>query len=140
MDVNINTHMNSPSSKDSPSETRRALPGAARITLCAAALLPVLAMTSGCVVAVRPAPAAVVYAEPQEVVVTDLPPAPVAEYVGVAPGPGYLWIGGYYHWLGGRWVWFRGHYERPPRPGARWIAPRYEIRGGTRVYIRGYWH
>lgn len=120
---------------------RPAVRGAARTPLCAAAILSALALTSGCVVAVRPPPpAAVVYGEPQEVVVTDLPPAPVAEYVGVAPGPGFVWIGGYYHWAGGRWVWYRGHYERPPRPGARWVAPRYVIRGGTRVYVRGYWH
>jgi hypothetical protein len=104
----------------------------------AAALLSVLAFTPGCVVAVRPAPVA--YAEPGEVVVTDEPPAPVAEVVGVAPGPGFIWIGGYYHWYGSRWVWYRGHYERPPHPGAVWVRARYEVRGGRRVYIRGYWH
>ena len=106
----------------------------------AAALASVLAFTSGCVVAVRPAPVAAVYAEPAEVVVTEEPPAPVAEVVGVAPGPGFIWIGGYYHWYGGRWVWYRGHYERPPHPGAAWVRPRYVVRGGTRVYVRGYWH
>jgi hypothetical protein len=131
--------MNSPSSDNPLTEARRALPVTARISLCAAALLPALALTPGCVVAVRPAPAAVIYTEPQEVVVTEMPPAPVAEYIGPAPGPGVIWIGGYYHWSGGRWVWLRGHYEHPPRPGARWIAPRYEVRGGTRVYVRGYW-
>jgi hypothetical protein len=104
----------------------------------AAALASVLALTSGCVVAVRPAP--VVYAPaPGEVVVTEEPPAPYAEVVGVAPGPGYLWIGGYYHWSGARWVWYAGHYERPPHPGAVWVRPRYVVRGGTRVYVRGYW-
>src|SRR5208283_4213754 len=111
MEVNIMNHMQTSSPMNPPTEPRRLLPGAARITLCAVALLPALAMTSGCVVAVRPAPAAVVYTEPQEVVVTELPPAPVAEYVGAAPGPGFIWIGGYYHWSGVRWVWFRGHYE-----------------------------
>src|SRR5271163_2924184 len=78
----------------------------------AAALLSVLALSSGCVVAVRPAP--VVYEQPVgapgEVVVSEDPPAPVYETVGIAPGPGYLWIGGYYHWSGAGWVWYRGHY------------------------------
>ncbi len=113
---------------------------AARAALGATMVASLLALTSGCVVAVRPAPVGV-YAEPPpgEVVVTDLPPAPIYESVGIAPGPGYIWIGGYYHWAGARWVWYRGHYERPPHEGARWIAPRYEMRGGTRVYIRGYW-
>ena len=98
---------------------------------------------SGCVVAVRPAP--VVYEQPvpggvpEEVVVTQDPPAPLYETVGVAPGPGFIWIGGYYHWNGGRWVWYRGHFARPPHAGAVWIGPRYEFRGGHRVYIRGYW-
>lgn len=105
----------------------------------AAALASVLALTSGCVVAVRPAPVATVYAEPAEVVVTEAPPAPVVEVIGVAPGPGFIWIGGYYHWTGGRWAWYRGHYERPPHPGAVWVRARYELRGARRVYIRGYW-
>ena len=63
------------------------------------------------------------------------PPAPQYEVVGVAPGPGFLWIGGYYHWYGGRWVWYRGHYERPPHLGAVWVHPRYEFRGGRRVSV-----
>jgi hypothetical protein len=112
---------------------------AARAALGAAAVASLLALTSGCVVAIRPAPVATVYAEPGEVIVNDAPPPPITEYVGVAPGPGFLWIGGYYHWSGARWVWYRGHYERPPHAGARWYGPRYEVHGGHRVYIHGYW-
>ena len=110
----------------------------------ASALFSVLALSSGCVVAVRPAP--VVYEQPVpagapgEVVVSEDPPAPVYETVGIAPGPGYLWIGGYYHWSGGGWVWYRGHYERPPHPGAVWVHARYAWRGNARIYVRGYWH
>lgn len=129
-------YMNTQSLPKTHSDSRPPLLGA----MAASAFLTVMALTSGCVVAVRPAPVATVYAEPQEVVVDQAPPPPLVEYVGVAPGPGYFWIGGYYHWSGGRWVWYRGHYERPPHAGARWIAPRYVVRGGTRVYIRGYWH
>jgi len=127
-------------SENTPSPGRKAM---AR-TIGATALLSVLALSSGCVVAVRPAPVATVYSTgpvypdaPQEVVVDTAPP--LYEYVGVAPGPGFLWIGGYYHWSGARWVWYRGHYEHPPHPGARWYGPRYEVRGGARVYVRGYW-
>jgi WXXGXW repeat (2 copies) len=107
--------------------------------LLAGLTLAGVGFSSGCVVAVRPAPVAAVYTEPAEVVVNEAPPAPLAEVVTVAPGPGYLWIGGYYHWYGGRWVWYRGHYERPPRAGMHWIAARYEFRGGARVYIAGHW-
>lgn len=123
-------------------ESRPALLRAARLSVGASALLLAFGMTSGCVVAVRPAPVATVYETPvvaQEEIVTEGPPPPQVEYVGVSPGPGYLWIGGYYHWSGGRWAWNRGYYARPPRAGARWIAPRYEVRGGARVYIHGYW-
>jgi len=137
--VNIIPHMHSPLDSLPNASVR---PAAARPLLLAcgaSALFCVLALTNGCVVAVRPAPLAV-YAEPQEVVVTEAPPAPIVEYVGVAPGPGFFWIGGYYHWNGGRWAWRAGHYERPPHPGARWVAARYEVRGGRRVYIAGHWH
>jgi hypothetical protein len=126
-------------SDEIPSQKRPAVLRAARAALGTAALTSVLALASGCVVAVRPAPAAAVYSEPGEVVVDAGPPAPVYETVGIAPGPGFFWIGGYYHWSGARWVWNRGHYERPPHPGAAWIRPRYEVRGGRSVYIRGYW-
>ncbi|HXQ79731.1 MAG TPA: hypothetical protein VN775_00370 [Opitutaceae bacterium] len=123
-----------------PSQAHLQLPRRACAAVGAAALLSMLAVTAGCVVAVRPAPAGVVYtAEPGEVVVDAEPPAPIVEAIGIAPGPGYFWIGGYYHWYGNRWGWVRGHYELPPRRGAVWVAPRYDFRGGRRVYVRGFW-
>ncbi len=116
------------------------LPRTARAVAGAAALLSLLAMTAGCVVAVRPAPVAVAYtAGPEEVTVSEDPPAAIVETIGIAPGPGYFWVGGYYHWYGSRWGWVRGRYEVPPRRGAVWIGPRYENRGGRRVYVRGFW-
>jgi hypothetical protein len=105
----------------------------------AAVLASLLALNSGCVVAVRPGPAAVVYSQPDEVVVDQDPPAAQYEVVGVSPGPGFLWVGGYYHWYGNRWAWNAGHYERPPHPGAVWVHPRYAYRGSARIYVRGYW-
>jgi Glycine zipper len=51
------------------------------------------------------------------------PPAPV-DIVGVAPGPGYVWIGGTWIWNGG-WVWRAGYWGYPPYPHAVWV--------------RGYW-
>jgi hypothetical protein len=123
--------------------TENMRPSLLRAVAGAAAIASVLALTPGCVV--REAPAPVVYEQPVppgppgEVVVDEAPPAPIYETVGIAPGPGFVWIGGYYHWYGGRWQWYRGHYARPPHPGAAWIGARYEFRGGRRVYIRGYW-
>jgi hypothetical protein len=129
--------MNTYPSEGSPSFPRRQL---LRATFGAAAVAALLTLGTGCVVAVRPAPVATVYAEPGEVVVNSEAPAPIYETVGVAPGPGFFWVGGYYHWYGNHWGWRAGHYERPPHPGARWIAPRYAYRGGARIYVRGYWH
>jgi hypothetical protein len=129
--------MNTYPTEGSPSNRRSRF---LRVALGAASVAALLTLGTGCVVAVRPAPVATVYEEPGEVVVNSEAPAPVYETVGVSPGPGYFWIGGYYHWYGNRWVWYRGHYERPPHPGARWIGPRYAYRGGARIYVRGYWH
>ena len=47
-----------------------------------------------------------------DLAVTDeAPPPPQEEVVGVAPGPGYFWIGGVWFWEGGRHVWHPGHWE-----------------------------
>ena len=54
------------------------------------------------------------------------PPAPRAELdIGVAPGPGYFWSGGYWGWYGGRYVWRPGHWMAR-RPGYRWERPHWE--------------
>jgi WXXGXW repeat (2 copies) len=54
-------------------------------------------------------------------VVLVAPPAPRVEVVGVAPNPGYVWIGGYWNWVGGRHVWVPGRWDRG-RPGYHWEA------------------
>ena len=68
------------------------------------------------------------------------PPAPaVYRPVGVAPGPGFVWIDGYYDWVGNGWVWRPGRWARPPHPGYVWRKPRYERRrNGYRVHP-GHW-
>lgn len=69
-----------------------------------------------------------------------VPPPPLrAEAYGVAPGPGYVWVGGYWGWGGGRYVWTRGYWGRPPRPRAVW-APGYWERYHDRYRFRaGRW-
>jgi hypothetical protein len=54
------------------------------------------------------------------VVVAQPPPPPPAETIVVAPGPGYLWIGGEWAWNGG-WIWVAGHWGYPPYPRAIWV-------------------
>ena len=81
------------------------------------ALNPVLATAvglvlgvSGCVVreyqAPPPPPPQPAEAPPPGAEVdVDAPPPPDQDVVvGVAPGPDYVWVGGYWGWYGGRWV------------------------------------
>lgn len=67
------------------------------------------------------------------------PPAAYGESPGYAPGPGYVWVDGYWDWTGAQWAWTRGYWAVPPRPYARWQRPRYERYGRGYRYHRGYW-
>ena len=46
------------------------------------------------------------------------PPAPKVEVKVVAPGAGYVWVGGYYRWHGGAYAWVPGAWRMPPHAGA----------------------
>jgi hypothetical protein len=63
------------------------------------------------------------------------PPPPVVETYGVAPAPGYVWIGGYWSWVGGRHVWVGGHWDAA-RPGYRW-EPHHWVRRGDGWHLAG---
>jgi hypothetical protein len=84
-----------------------------RVALVAFALLAAWGL-SGCVVAPLPPPGypAVVEQGPGPVVVApQAPPPMMVEPVLVAPGPCYIWIGGYWSSTGGRHVWSRDHWR-----------------------------
>ena len=62
------------------------------------------------------------------------PPVYRAEVMGVAPGPGYVWVPGYYRWEGRSYLWMPGRWATPPRPRAVWVP------GGWRHDRHGwYW-
>jgi hypothetical protein len=67
------------------------------------------------------------------------PPTPRVERYGYAPGPGYVWIPGYYTWGGSSYNWVAGRWAMPPRPHARWVPGHYERRGGHSEYREGHW-
>jgi hypothetical protein len=68
------------------------------------------------------------------------PPAPyVAGPVGYAPGPGYVWVDGFWNLNGGRWAWVNGRWAVPPRAHAVWVADRWERHGNAWRYRRGHW-
>jgi len=75
-----------------------------------------------------------------EVYVNDAPPPPREEVaVGVAPGPAYVWVGGYWAWHHSNWYWVQGRWAARPRPGAVWVAGRWEARGRGHVWVSGRW-
>lgn len=89
-----------------------------------------------------PAPAVVVSAPlgaSAEIAVVMAPPPPRQEVVYAMPGPGYVWINGFWGWRAGRHVWIAGHYERPPHGRRAWVEPRWERRGGNYFFIEGRW-
>jgi hypothetical protein len=103
-------------------------------------------LLTGCIVRERtvyssppPAGGPAVADSTTEVEVTGPPPPDQVEVVGVAPGPGVIWIGGFWGWGPGGWAWHRGYWGRPPHPGARWFGPRYVYRGGRHIWVRGGW-
>lgn len=73
------------------------------------------------------------------VIVKVGPPRPVVEERTVAPGPGYIWVGGYHTWNGTAYVWTPGSWVRPPHPHAVWVAPRWVHRHGGYEFVEGRW-
>jgi len=67
------------------------------------------------------------------------PPAPMYERRVVAPGPGYIWVPGYYQWSGRAYYWTPGRYMRPPRPGARWETGRWAHNRNGWYFVDGRW-
>ncbi len=67
------------------------------------------------------------------------PPPPRVGYVGVAPGPRYVWTDGFWAWRG-RWVWVPGRWVVPPRPRAVW-APGHWVQRPHRgwFFVEGRW-
>jgi|CXWL01.1.fsa_nt_gi hypothetical protein len=70
--------------------------------------------------------------------VTVAPPELQVEAIGIAPGPGYFWIGGFWNWIGGRHVWIGGHWQAP-RPGHYWLPHRWHRDGPRWRAEPGHW-
>ena len=96
-----------------------------------AVLVAAAVLVSACVVAPAPyhQPGDPYYEGPYA---TVAPPPVQAEVIGVAPVPGYFWVGGYWNWVGGRHEWI----------GGRWEAPRAGFRYEPHAWVRegNGWH
>jgi hypothetical protein len=67
------------------------------------------------------------------------PPPSRYERYGQAPGPGYVWINGYWGYRGNNYYWNSGRWERPPRGRHRWEDGRWENRGDRYQWREGHW-
>ena len=67
------------------------------------------------------------------------PPPIRAEAVLVSPGPGYVWIPGYYRYERGGYLWIGGHYERAPRARARWVPGHWQHDRRGWYFVDGHW-
>ncbi len=67
------------------------------------------------------------------------PPPPIVETVVVAPGPGYVWVPGYYRWSGTAYVWVPGAWVRPPRPRAVWVPGHWVHDRRGWFFVEGRW-
>ena len=67
------------------------------------------------------------------------PPPPRAGFYGHAPGPGYVWIDGFWDWRARSYAWAPGYWSRPPRPHAIWVPGRADYNHGRYSYRRGHW-
>ena len=68
------------------------------------------------------------------------PPPPVrVEVRGYAPGPGFVWIDGYWVSRGGSYSWAPGRWDRPPRGRSTWATGHWENRHGRYYYRDGHW-
>ena len=63
------------------------------------------------------------------------PPPRVVAVAPANPGPGYIWVAGYWYPVGNHYKWHEGYWTRPPYAGAHWVEPRHD---GERFY-GGYW-
>jgi hypothetical protein len=67
------------------------------------------------------------------------PPAPIVETRIVAPGPGYVWVPGFYRWERAGYVWVPGRWDRPPRARAVWVPARWVHNRRGWYVIEGRW-
>ncbi len=53
--------------------------------------------------------------------VRPVPPPPRYVAISPAPGPGYVWMAGYWGYNGAGYVWVPGRWAFTPHPGLAWI-------------------
>jgi hypothetical protein len=67
------------------------------------------------------------------------PPPAIEEHHGLAPGPGNIWIAGFWGYEGGRHVWHAGHWDKPPAANFHYVEPRWDRKGSQYAFREGHW-
>src|SRR5579871_1358812 len=66
------------------------------------------------------------------------PPLPVYAQPPI-PGPGYVWIPGYWAWDGQEYYWVPGYWAAPPAADLLWTPPYWAWNDGAYDFYPGYW-
>jgi len=66
------------------------------------------------------------------------PPLPVYDQPPI-PGPGYVWVPGYWAWNGDEYYWTPGYWATPPAVGLYWTPPYWAFVDGSYDFYPGYW-
>lgn len=67
------------------------------------------------------------------------PPPLRVEHCGPPPGPGFLWVDGYWAWRGRAYAWAPGYWSRVPRYRSAWVPGRWVWTPRGYFWQRGYW-
>ena len=102
--------------------------------LSASMIIPAAPLTAGATEQVE----LVQQARVAPIVVNVPPPMPRVEVMPPPPGPGHVWIGGYWRWSGSRHEWVAGHWEAR-RDSAFWVPGHWYRSGGGWTFAGGVW-
>jgi hypothetical protein len=72
-------------------------------------------------------------------IVVRRPPPRRVEVRTIAPGPGYVWISGYYGWEGSDYVWHPGEWRQPPQNQRTWVPGHWARARGGYYWVEGRW-
>ena len=78
-------------------------------------------------------------AEPLVVEVPEAPPAAKPEVKTPCPGPGHIWVAGYWDYIAGQQVWREGRWIQGKRD-YEYVRARYEFDGKAWQFHVPYWH
>jgi len=77
---------------------------------------------------------------PEDAYVEEAPPPPRTEViVGTAPGPDYLWVGGYWGRYRHNWYWVNGRWTPRPHSNAVWVDGHWDHGARGYQWRSGHW-